>query len=256
MELRAPSSWRCADFISDLHLQAADPETFAAWAHYMQTTTADAVFILGDLFEVWIGDDAAQATGSFEAECVTILHAAATRLALFIMHGNRDFLMGPGLMTACRATALPDPTTLVFAGKRWLLSHGDALCLEDHAYQVFRLQVRSSDWQQAFLSRPLEERQEIARNLRQTSESRKQANTVYADVDVTAALTLMEQTHACHLIHGHTHKPGQNPLSAEKVRTILSDWDVHATPPRAEVLRITHQASGMATIARLAATSA
>lgn len=253
MELLAPSRWCCADFISDLHLQAADRPTFEAWAHYMQTTTADAVFILGDLFEVWVGDDAALVTGSFEAECVAILRMAGTRLGLFIMHGNRDFLMGPAFMAACNATALPDPTTFLFAGQRWLLSHGDALCLDDHAYQAFRLQVRGENWQQAFLSQSLAQRQEIARGIRQTSESRKQAGTVYADVDALAALALMDETHADHLIHGHTHKPGQNPLRAGKARSVLSDWDVNATPPRSQILRITRQADGAATLVRLAA---
>jgi UDP-2,3-diacylglucosamine hydrolase len=254
MELQAPSPWRCADFISDLHLQAADRPTFAAWAAYMQSTTADAVFILGDLFEVWVGDDAAQLAGSFEAECAAILRAAGKRLALFIMRGNRDFLMGPALMTACRATALPDPTTFIFAGQRWLLSHGDALCLDDHAYQAFRLQVRGESWQKAFLGKTLAQRQEVARGIRQGSESRKQAGTVYADVDSTAALALMEEARSDHLIHGHTHKPGQTPLRAGKVRSVLSDWDVNATPPRAEVLRMTRLDDGTATLVRLAAT--
>ncbi len=256
MELLAPSRWRCADFISDLHLQAADRATFLAWAHYMQTTTADAVFILGDLFEVWVGDDAAQLAGSFEAECVGILRAAGNRLALFIMQGNRDFLMGSDLMAACQASALPDPSTLDFAGQRWLLSHGDALCLDDHAYQAFRLQVRSNDWQQAFLNQTLAQRQEVARGIRQTSESRKQAGTVYADVDVAAALALMDQAKADHLIHGHTHRPGQNNLNAEKMRSVLSDWDLQASPPRAQVLRITCQADGTASLLRMAVTAA
>ena len=246
MELQAPSQWRCADFISDLHLQAAERATFAAWAGYMQTTQADAVFILGDLFEVWVGDDAALAAGSFEAECVAVLRAAGQRLALFIMPGNRDFLMGPGLMRSCAATALPDPTLLCFSGERILLSHGDALCVDDLEYQNFRRQVRSSSWQQQFLARPLEERQAIARGIRQQSTSRKQGSAQYADVDTSAALALMAQHQTSRLIHGHTHQPAEHALAPGLVRTVLSDWDVAAMPPRSQVLRL--RASGPAQV--------
>jgi UDP-2,3-diacylglucosamine hydrolase len=253
MELLAPSRWRCADFISDLHLHAADRLTFAAWAAYMRSTSADAVFILGDLFEVWVGDDAAHAALSFEAECVAVLRETGSRLALFIMQGNRDFLMGPALMAQAQATALPDPTTLVFAGKRWLLSHGDALCVDDTDYQIFRRQVRSEAWQQAFLAQTLEQRQAIARGIRETSESRKQGASSYADVDGAAALALLDACKAVQLIHGHTHKPGQHALAEGLGRTVLSDWDVTASPPRAEVLRLSLQADGAAVLTRLPA---
>jgi UDP-2,3-diacylglucosamine hydrolase len=253
MELQAPSRWRCADFISDVHLHAADRATFAAWAAYMRSTSADAVFILGDLFEVWVGDDAANIAPSFEAECVAILKETGARLALFIMQGNRDFLMGPTLMTQCQATALPDPTTLVFGKQRWLLSHGDALCVDDTDYQTFRHQVRSSAWQQAFLAQSLEQRQVIARGIRETSELRKQGANIYADVDDAEALALMVERRADQLIHGHTHKPAQHQLAAAKVRNVLSDWDANATPPRAEVLRITLQTDGPAFMTRVRA---
>ncbi|WP_342617890.1 UDP-2,3-diacylglucosamine diphosphatase [Rhodoferax sp. GW822-FHT02A01] len=238
MDLLAPSHWRCVDFISDLHLQDADRNTFEAWAGYMRSTDADAVFILGDLFEVWVGDDALQ-PGSFEAECVHVLRAAGDRLALYIMQGNRDFLMGPPLMQACQATALPDPSVLVFGGERWLLSHGDALCTEDHEYLAFRSQVRSSEWQRDFLAKPLSERQGIARAIRNASENRKQSQPAYADVNIQAALRLLQDAHSKHLIHGHTHQPAQHQLGAQCLRTVLSDWDVNAKPVRAEVLRLT-----------------
>lgn len=256
MELLAPSRWQCVDFISDLHLHAADPQTFAAWAAYMQSTSADAVFILGDLFEVWVGDDAALVAGSFEAECVEVLRQAGARLALYIMHGNRDFLMGPALMQDCNAAALPDPCVLRYGGQGWLLSHGDALCLDDLEYQSFRTQVRSAEWQQAFLTKPLEERQCIARQIRQTSESRKQGAVAYADVDDPAALALLSKHQAKQLIHGHTHKPAQHHLSAEHDRTVLSDWNLNARPPRAEILRLRADASGGATLTRMPPTLA
>jgi len=139
-ELQAAPSWRTVDFISDLHLNVEEPATFAAWQAYLQNTPADAVFILGDLFEVWVGDDAVSADfclhpeTSFENRCASALSQASSRLALFFMHGNRDFLVGPSLMALCNATLLDDPTVLTFAGQRWLLSHGDALCLNDTDY--------------------------------------------------------------------------------------------------------------------------
>ena len=253
MELQAPSHWRCADFISDLHLQEADRPTFSAWKDYMQSTQADAVFILGDLFEVWVGDDAAEQTGSFEAECVDVLQAAGQRLALYIMQGNRDFLMGTALMRRCHASALPDPTVLEFAEQRWLLSHGDALCLDDVEYQRFRQEVRSAAWQKPFLAKPLPERQAIARGIRQESASRKSANLEYADVDAPSAQALMQHWGARHLLHGHTHKPADHTLPNGMGRTVLSDWDLQATPARAEVLRISKEPDGTALMRRIQA---
>ena len=190
-ELQAPPSWRTVDFISDLHLQAAEPATFEAWRHYMESTPADAVFMLGDVFEVWVGDDtvspdlaASSSEGShFEEHCARVMGQTAGRLALFFMHGNRDFLVGQGLMALCNTTLLADPTVLGFNNQRWLLSHGDAMCLGDVDYMQFRRQVRSPAWQRAFLARPLAERQAIARGLREQSEARKQSGAPYADVD-------------------------------------------------------------------------
>lgn len=262
-ELHAPPSWRTVDFIADLHLQAGEPATFTAWRHYLESTPADAVFILGDLFEAWVGDDAvsddlsAPATGletkpetSFEDRCARLLGETAGRLAVFFMHGNRDFLVGqtpagPTLMDLCNITLLADPTVLVFPGQsahRWLLSHGDALCLGDVDYLKFRQQVRSPDWQKAFLAKPLAERLAIARGLRlqsqQQHERRRQSGAGYADVDAQAARQWLEAAGARTLIHGHTHQPAVHDLGQGFVRVVLSDWHAEAKPPRAEVLRL------------------
>src|SRR3954447_2447220 len=140
--LQAPAAWRSADFISDLHLHAQDLATQDAWRRYMRDTPADAVFILGDLFEVWVGDDSAFGPG-FLADCAAVLQASARSRATFFMHGNRDFLVGRGFMDSCGVTLLEDPTVLDFAGKRWLLTHGDALCLADTDYMQFRSMVRT-----------------------------------------------------------------------------------------------------------------
>ena len=238
-ELIAPPGWLKLDFISDLHLQASEPATFNAWRQYMQTTPADAVFILGDLFEVWVGDDVLQERG-FDYQCAQVIWQTAARVPVFFMHGNRDFLVGHELMTTCKATLLNDPTVLNFNHQRWLLSHGDALCVDDTAYMAFRQQVRSADWQQTFLAKPLAERQAIARGLRQQSQATKKSGADYADVDTQTAQQWLQLANASVLIHGHTHRPADHDLGSGLHRVVLSDWDAAATPPRAEVLRLTN----------------
>lgn len=257
MDVIAPAHWACLDFISDLHLQQADPATYGAWQRYLRTTQADALFILGDLFEVWVGDDVLGDTGGFEAQCAADLQATARRLPVYLMHGNRDFLMAPALMRACGATLLPDPSTLELGGVRWLLSHGDAWCLEDRDYQQFRARVRSPNWQLEFLAKPLAERQRIARDIRSQSEARKRAEaTPYADVDPACARAALAASNAQHLIHGHTHRPARHDLGAGSQRWVLSDWDLNALPARAQVLRLRSRpgAQGMqrTTLERLA----
>lgn len=241
-EVDAPAAWRTIDFISDLHLQPAEPATFKAWQRYMGNTPADALFILGDLFEVWVGDDAAALPG-FAAECAEVLRAAAARIALFFMPGNRDFLIGERFLKSCHTKLLPDPSVLQFDGRRWLLTHGDALCLADTEYMGFRAQVRHADWQQEFLAKPLEQRQAIARALRQQSEDRKRSTREYPDVDGEAALAWLQAAGAQALVHGHTHRPADHLLGPRGWRAVLSDWDAGAEPPRQQVLRLT--AAGM-----------
>ncbi len=241
-ELSAPANWRTVDFISDLHLQGAQPDTFDAWCRYMAGTSASAVFILGDLFEVWVGDDAAT-PASFEAQCVAVLQAAAAVRPVYFMHGNRDFLAGPALMAACGATLLDDPTVLSFESRRWLLTHGDALCLADTGYMAFRAQVRTPQWQADFLARPLTERQAIARGLRDASEQRKRDAASNADLDADATRAWLSAASAPMMIHGHTHKPAVHDLGHGRSRVVLSDWDACATPQRLEVLRLS--ASGL-----------
>lgn len=245
-ELAAPPAWRTVDVASDLHLHADDTDTFDAFAHYLRTTPADALLLLGDVFEVWIGDDAATA-GSFEARCADLLRQASARCAVYLQHGNRDFLVGPAFLQRCGATALADPTALGFAGRRWLFSHGDALCLADTDYLRFRAEVRTPEWQRAFLARPLEERRALARGMRGESESRKRSGADYADADAGAVARWLSAAGADTLVHGHTHRPADHGVDGGRRRTVLSDWDLRAAPPRAEVLRIT--AGGAARVA-------
>ncbi len=235
-QLKAPAAWRTVDIISDLHLQALEPATFESWRRYMRSATADALFILGDLFEVWVGDDAAAAPG-FAAECANVLKSAAARLDVFFMAGNRDFLVGERFLQDCGVVALADPTVLDF-GRRWLLTHGDALCTDDTDYMCFRAQVRTPGWQSAFLARPLAARQAIARQMRDHSEARKRSGLAYADVDAELALAWLAAANAQVMIHGHTHRPADHVLGTGH-RVVLSDWDALAEPPRRQVLRLT-----------------
>lgn len=242
--LTAPDHWRVVDFISDLHLNAGEPATMQAWRQYMQSTRADAVFILGDLFDVWVGDDTLEApraqprASSFEQQCVSVIRAASNRLALFLMRGNRDFLIGETFATASGVTLIADPTLLVLAQQRYLLSHGDALCLDDVAYMQFRGMVRSDTWQQSFLAQPLTERQAMGQRIRAESEARKRLVHPYVDLHAAAVEELMLANQSSTLIHGHTHRPAQHELGGGRRRVVLSDWDARGTPPRAEVLRL------------------
>lgn len=237
-QIDAAPGWRTAEFISDLHLQARDPSTFEAWQRYMQATQADAVFILGDLFEVWVGDDAVSGGVAFEDRCAAVLRDTACRTRMFFMHGNRDFLVGREFLAGLGVTLLDDPAVFAMDGKRWLLSHGDELCLGDVNYLRFRTEVRSQHWQRKFLARPLEQRRAIARSLREQSESLKRSGTEYADVDAAAAREWLQGSQASTLIHGHTHKPADHDLGQGLRRVVLSDWDATATPPRLQVLRL------------------
>lgn len=241
-EVHADEAWSAIDFISDIHLSADEPDTFAAWRDYMRRTRADAVFILGDLFEVWPGDDAADE--GFEAECVSVLEEAAARVQLAFMVGNRDFLIGSRLRQRTAMTALADPTRLVAWNHPVLLTHGDLLCTADTEYQNFRRLVRSDAWQRQFLALPLAERRAQAQRLREGSKAQaleRQARTgsAYTDIDTATAVAWMHQGGCRSLVHGHTHRPGTEVLAPGYTRYVLTDWDLRAARPRAEALRLT-----------------
>ena len=234
--LTAPAAWQTVDLISDLHLQACEVATFEAWRDYMARTRADAVLILGDLFEVWVGDDAA-GPDPFLQSCAQVMRQTAQRLHVAFMPGNRDFLVGPAFLSDCGVHALRDPCLLHWGAQRILLSHGDALCLDDHAYQDFRLRVRHNDWQSEFLAKPLPQRLALARAIRMQSESQKRSGTPYADADTRMALNWLKAAGADRLVHGHTHQPADHPLGAGR-RHVLSDWSLDHTPARAQVFRL------------------
>jgi UDP-2,3-diacylglucosamine hydrolase len=242
--LKAPSHWQRIDFISDLHLDASRPKTFDAFAHYLDHTPADAVFILGDLFELWVGDDMAQLP--FESAAQRVLSRAGHRLWLGLMVGNRDFLLGPRFLQSCQAHGLSDPFALTAFGRTHTLSHGDAWCLEDVDYLKFRDMVRQETWQAAFLQRPLAERLAVAKGIRTESEARKQAPgaamSAWADVATEPAAQAMQAMGAQSLIHGHTHMPASEAFALPGAsRHVLSDWELDHAPSRAEVLRLDAQ---------------
>ena len=242
--LHAPATWRSVDVISDLHVQASEARPVEVWSRYMAHTPADAVLILGDLFEVWVGDDAV-AHSPFLKACTQVLQSAGQRLYLGLMHGNRDFLIGESFVQDCHAHFLQDPTALHFGSTNWLLSHGDALCLADKAYQQFRSQVRTPEWCGAFLKQPLAQRQTVARAIRDQSEALKRGGSAanYADADSLMCQSWLAQAQAQTLIHGHTHQPADHVLADDAqgltcARWVLSDWDAGAQPARAQVLRL------------------
>jgi UDP-2,3-diacylglucosamine hydrolase len=255
-EWMAPHDWRAIDFISDLHLSDALPRTFEAWASYMQGTVADAVVILGDLFEFWPGSDAVQM--DFESRCIRVIRDAARQRHVALMVGNRDFLLTPEFLRDVGVRPLTDPTLL----RAWqqppvLLTHGDALCLDDVAYQQFRAWTRNPATQADFLARPLAERVKLGAGIRHASEAgRRQAPPAggWADLDRAAAVACMQAAGATRLLHGHTHRPGHSPLAPGYERQVLSDWDRDDAPPRAEVLRLSP--AGMTRLAPDAATQA
>lgn len=236
----APPTWRAIDFISDLHLAENTPATRTALAHYLSHTPADALFLLGDIFEVWIGDDARHQ--AFEAGLLALFAQAAAGLPLFFMAGNRDFLLGDAMARDAGFTRLSDPCVLQAFGQRLLLSHGDAWCLEDQDYQAFRALVRSPAWQQTFLDMPLQERRAIARSLRERSMAQKAGQAhrpeLWADLDDDSVRAALRSQACTTLIHGHTHRPAHHELGEGLSREVLSDWDLDARPPRGQVLRL------------------
>ncbi len=245
-------AWRTVDFLSDLHLAEDLPATTAAFTQYLAHTSADAVFLLGDLFEVWVGDD--MATRPYEGACVAALARTAQARAVFVMHGNRDFLLGDAFFAATGARPLADPTAVTGLGRTVVLTHGDAWCLDDKPYQAFRAQSRHPAWAAALLAKPLEERLALGAQMRAASKAHQMAPVTLADVDEGAARAAMQAVGADTLVHGHTHRPATQPFGGG-TRNVLSDW--HLDPDaeghaghgaaRAEVLRWT--ASGFTRLA-------
>jgi len=184
---------------------------------------ADALYILGDLFESWVGDDGL--TLPFPARIAKGLSATAARMPVYFMHGNRDFMVAGRFAAETGVRLLPDPSVIDLYGTRTLLMHGDTLCTGDARYQAFRAQVRDPRWQAAALTKPLEERLAIARKMREESEGAKQAKTMgIMDVAPEAVDAAFASSGCGVLIHGHTHRPARHEHGKERIRWVLPDW--------------------------------
>jgi len=219
-------------FLSDLHLSPDAPDINCLFLDYLagEARRAERIFILGDLFEAWPGDDAIDDPDDrFSAKIVQALRTLSkSGTGVSVMRGNRDFLLGHEFAEKAGAELLPDPYVLSPASRKLVLSHGDVLCTDDSAYQAFRTQVRSPEWQTAFLSRPLAERKAIAAALREQSEASKRGKAMQAmDVSPAATEDLLRQNDYATLIHGHTHQPARHEHIIDGIhveRWVLADW--------------------------------
>lgn len=215
-------------FVSDLHLDAATPAAIAQFLGFLtaHAAAAEALYILGDLFEAWVGDDDPDPQKQRVCDALRTLTAQGT--ACFVLHGNRDFLLGPGFCERTGCTLLTDPVVAELAGERVLLTHGDALCTDDHAYQELRSLVRDGPWQRRFLALPLNRRELLASQARAGSRRHTARTTAYImDVNTSAVEQAYRVSRARRIIHGHTHRPGihDSTLEGRPVqRIVLGAW--------------------------------
>lgn len=215
--------------ISDLHLSADQPHSMALFQYFTTKIApqAEALYILGDLFEYWAGDD--DLHDPFHSQVISALHELATHgTRISLLHGNRDLLIGIDLARACQATLLDDPTQLDLYGTNTLISHGDTLCTDDIEYQRFRAQVHDTTFQKNFLAQPLAARKAHIEQLRQRSTLAKQSkDSVIMDVNDDAVAALLRAYHYPRLIHGHTHRPNRHEHMVDGhscERWVLGDW--------------------------------
>jgi len=215
-------------FISDLHLDAGRPKTVQTFLDFTRTEAihANALYILGDLFEMWIGDDDIEPSNSRVMEALA--EVAAAGVPCFYMHGNRDFLIGSAFFAATGGELIEDPKIVEIEGNQVLLTHGDVLCTDDKPYQELRRIVRNPYWQQNFLSKTLEERRAMAKDLRNQSLTETAAKPEdIMDVNQCAVKTMMQEHNVKFLIHGHTHRPGVHSFvldGHQATRVVLGAW--------------------------------
>jgi UDP-2,3-diacylglucosamine hydrolase len=223
---RAPSSRYL--FVSDVHLDDAAPEAQRQFLEFLRThgPGARALYILGDLFEAWVGDD--DAGGERDAVLAGLRQLTASGVACFLLHGNRDFLIGEDFSRRTGCQLLPDPVIAELDGERVLLTHGDALCTDDHAYQELRSMVRTPAWQRRFLRLPLSDRQLLANEARAGSRAHT-ARTIptIMDVNPAAVTAAFKAARVSRIIHGHTHRPAVHDALVEGrsvQRIVLGAW--------------------------------
>ena len=229
-------------FISDLHLCESRPEIIEAFTAFLENTAlhANALYILGDLFEYWAGDDAI-ATGVHAKTIQALYQLSQQGVETNLIHGNRDFLLGKVFSQATNIKILPDPSLITIYGKPVLLSHGDALCTDDVAYQEFRNEVRTDTWKTQFLSQSLTDRISYIESVRQKSEQEKSIKSMdIMDVNPSAVAQMFKKyDYPPTLIHGHTHRPMQHKHIIDGhhcERLVLGDWY-----DQGSYLRLDHQ---------------
>ena len=215
-------------FVSDLHLDAALPAAGAQFAEFLLRTAraADALYILGDLFEAWIGDDDDEP--HLREVCAALSRLTGSGVACYVMHGNRDFLLGGGFQARTGCRLLEDPVIIELYGERALLTHGDLLCIGDRAYQQLRGVVRNPRWQRRFLRLPLPVRRALARQARAGSAEHTRATAAnIMDADENAVRAVMRACGVRTLIHGHTHRPAVHEFELDGAparRIVLGAW--------------------------------
>ena len=216
-------------FIADLHLTPERPASTRLFEEFLTGSAQqlERLYILGDLFEYWVGDDGGESLGHDGVEAA-LRKTVKGGMEIFFMHGNRDFLIGEEFARRTGCTLLPDPIVISLQGRDCLLTHGDALCTDDHEHQNARKEMLSSKWKLAFLKKPLEQRMETATAMRRQSESAKQTKSMaIMDVNQEAVESLMRQYGVDTLIHGHTHLPAVHQFRLEQKpawRYVLGDW--------------------------------
>lgn len=227
-------------FISDLHLTESCPKTTNAFLDFManQASQTERLYILGDLFEYWAGDDDIEST--YNRRILNAIRRLSNMgVAVFWVPGNRDFLAGEKFALESGATFLPDLHDLTIGGKKIAVAHGDAQCLEDPDYVKFRAMVRHPQWQQQFLAMPLEQRKLAIESFRKNNHQENQVKPDHVwDVTASAIDDVFAQTGASVLIHGHTHRPGTHEHGPCK-RYVLPDWDLDGTEKRGGWLEMT-----------------
>ncbi|MGH8601596.1 MAG: UDP-2,3-diacylglucosamine diphosphatase [Gammaproteobacteria bacterium] len=215
-------------FISDLHLSEERPDKLALFLEFLSGPArgSEGLYILGDLFEVWLGDD--DDTPPIPSILQSLADLQEAKVPLYIMRGNRDFLMGGAFETKTGCTLLPDARLIDLYGSKTLLLHGDTLCTKDVAYQAFRRMVHNPEWQAQALATPLVARRAMAKQLRKESVIAMRGKTpLIMDVDQGAVETALRQHGVYRLIHGHTHRPAVHRFMLDgrpAERIVLGDW--------------------------------
>ncbi len=249
-------------FISDLHLSPALPRTVQVFEDFLRGPAREAsiLFILGDLFEYWIGDDmldvdmpagpqranrpgvdpaspATEPLGAFARRMTAAMaDLSASGVPIAVMRGNRDFLLGERFARAAGAVMLDDPCVFSFLGQALVLSHGDQLCTDDVGYQRFRRVAHSPLGKAFFLTLPLRLRMAIANRIRRRSAAKGAHRMAYADANASAIAALLDAAGERTLVHGHTHRPARH-ADGRRVRWVLPDWEFDIEPPRGGYLQ-------------------